>query len=175
MLATIFTSISSGSKIWPCEGSMLTRTSLGVSPMGMSACGVEDCVLAGAGDTVEHPVHLNEGTLWPLSSNKPVTLMSVDSWLPNDVFSMNMLRGRNLLTLLTTVLVVDSVVAGSQVHPAACTIGTCSCLAAEEELAAVEEVAAGEDLSAVEELAGVVELADVEDLADMWELADVED
>ena len=53
------------------------------------------------------------------------------------------------------------VVAGSQVHPAAGTMG--SCLAAEEELADVEEHAVVEDL------------ADMEELADMWELADVED
>ena len=58
-------------------------------------------------------------------------------------------------------LVVDSIVAGRQVHPAAGTMG--SHLAAEEELAAVEDLAVGEELAAVEELANVWELADVEE------------
>ena len=61
------------------------------------------------------------------------------------------------------VLVVESVVTGSQVHPAAGTMG--SSLAAEEELAPVEEFAAVEECAAVE----------VEDLADVEDVADVED
>ena len=68
---------------------------------------------------------------------------------------------------LPQVLLVESVVTGSQVHPASGTEG--SGLAAEDMLAAVKE------LAAVEKLAAVEHLADVEDLADVWDLADVED
>ena len=59
----------------------------------------EDREPAGAGDTVEHPGLLNKVRLWPLSSSKSVTLMGVGSWLPKDVFSMNMLRGEETLDL----------------------------------------------------------------------------
>ena len=97
MMATIFTSVSSGSKSSAMEGAMLTRASLNMSPTGVSEHGVEDCEPAGAGETVERPGHLNEGILRPLSSCRPMALMGVGSWLPKDVSSMYLLTGEELL------------------------------------------------------------------------------
>ena len=59
------------------------------------------------------------------------------------------------------IMLVETVVTGSQVSPAAGTEH--SRLAAEEELAAVE------DLAAVEEVDAVADLSVEEDLADVWE------
>ena len=76
---------------------MLTQASLSASPTGVSERGVEDREPAGACDTVECPVCLNEVRLQPLSSSKSVTLMRVGNWLPKDVLLINMLRGEEPL------------------------------------------------------------------------------
>ena len=64
------------------DGSMLTQASLSISQTGVSERGVEDCMVAAAG---EHPLHLlKEGLLWPLKSSRSVALMGVVIWLPKE-------------------------------------------------------------------------------------------
>ena len=82
--------VSSGSTF---PGSMLTWASLSISTTGVSEHGVEDCMSAAAGEVPEHPLHLNEGLLWPLKLNRSMALIRVGIWLPKDASTSNLVRG----------------------------------------------------------------------------------
>ena len=71
-------------------GSMLTRASLSISPTGVSEHGVEhgveDCMVAAAGEAPEPPLRQTseEGLLWPLKLSRSVALTGVAIWLPKE-------------------------------------------------------------------------------------------
>ena len=94
MMDTILMIVLSGST---SPGSMLTRASLSISPMGVSECGVEDCMAAAAGEEPERPQCLKEGLLWALESSRSITLMGVGIWLPKDASARNLVRGEESL------------------------------------------------------------------------------
>ena len=90
MTDTILTRVSSGST---SPGSMLTQASLSRSPTAVSVHGVEECIVAAAGEAPEHPLCLEEGLLLPLKFSTSNALMGVDIWLPKDASTWNLVRG----------------------------------------------------------------------------------
>ena len=81
MMDTILTTVSSASTSPETERSMLTRASFSIYPTGVSEHGVEDCKAAATGETPERLLHLKEGLLPALSSNRSITLMGVGIYL----------------------------------------------------------------------------------------------
>ena len=64
----------------------------------MSEHGVADCKPAAAGEAPECALLLKEeGLLWPLSSSRSIALMGVGNWLPEDVSTINLVRGEESL------------------------------------------------------------------------------
>ena len=72
---------------------MLTWASLSRYPTGVFVHGVEDCMVASAGEAPEHPLHLKEGLLLPLKSSTSNTLMGDGIWLPKDTSARNLVIG----------------------------------------------------------------------------------